>query len=505
MNWSNYGGQRPGGGIATEARIVDQWIGGAWRPSDAETSIEVIDPSDESTLAAVPAGTASDADRAVSAAAAATDRWARSPVAERLRFLQRLVAGLVANADGLADDITAEVGAPTRVARGAQVGLAIALAESYLDIAANFEFERRAGHSLVVREPAGVVVAITPWNVPLLLALQKIVPALMAGCTVVHKPSELTPLHAYRLADIIAECDLPPGVFNLVVGAGPVAGAALAGNPAVDLVSFTGSVRAGREVARLAAEHVTAVHLELGGKSASIVLADADLPVAVRATVDQVCFNTGQTCLQWSRLLVPADRHEDALALAAKLADEYRVGPPRSPDTDLGPLVSAAARDRVLGYIRAGIGEGARLVAGGTQPPDGLDAGYYVRPTVFGGVRDGMTIANEEIFGPVLSVMPYDGEDEAVRIANATRYGLHGAVWAGDVGRAKRVARRVRTGQVDINGGQFNIAAPFGGVKQSGFGRECGIEGLDSFCATKSLQLPEGSAPLTGPRLRDQR
>jgi acyl-CoA reductase-like NAD-dependent aldehyde dehydrogenase len=490
-------------GALTDRTLSSQWIGGNWVSSDAQTGIDVINPSDETTLATVPAGTATDARRATQAAVAAAGRWADVSVPERIRFLERLISGLGARAVELADILTSEVGVPTAVARGAQVGLAIGLAQSYVEITKNFEFERQTGNSLIVQEPAGVVAAITPWNMPLLLSLQKIVPALMAGCTVIHKPSEITPLHAYVLAEIIAECDLPPGVFNMVVGEGPVVGAALASDRHVDLVSLTGSVRAGREVARLGADQVKKVHLELGGKNACILLEDADMPTAVRAAVDQMCFNTGQTCLQWSRLLVPSDRHDEVVRLAAEFAAHYRVGPPRDPATDLGPLVSAAARQRVRSYIQTGLDEGAELAAGGLAAPVGLDIGYYVRPTVFGNVTAAMTIANEEIFGPVLSVLPYHGERDAIEIANGTRYGLHGAVWSGDLDRAKRVGRQIRTGQVDLNGGPFNILAPFGGVKQSGVGRECGSEGLESFCEPKALQLPDASAELTGPRLRD--
>ena len=485
--------------------VGSQWIGGEWMPSDAEHGIAVIDPSDESTVATVPAGTATDSRRAVAAAGAATGSWARTTATERVRFLERLVAGLRARAGELADTITTEVGVPSTVAQRAQVGLAIDIAESFMDITARFEFERRVGNSLVVREPAGVVATITPWNVPLLLSLQKIVPALMAGCTVVHKPSELAPLNSYLLAEIIAECDLPPGVFNLVVGDGATAGAALAGDPMVDLVSFTGSVRAGRAIGRQAAEQIKRLHLELGGKSASIVLDDADLELAVRATVDQICFNTGQTCLQWSRLLVPSHLQRQALELAGEIAGQYRIGPPRDPATDLGPLISSAALERVRGYIRTGIEEGARLVAGGPEGLEGLPVGYYVRPTVFGDVTESMTIAREEIFGPVLSVLPCEGEREAIRIANATPYGLHGSIWSGSADRARSVARQVRTGQLDINGGAFNILAPFGGVKRSGIGRECGVEGLAGFCELKSLQFPDHSANRVGPRLRDEK
>jgi aldehyde dehydrogenase (NAD+)/betaine-aldehyde dehydrogenase len=489
--------------LAPPRRFDAHWIGGRWQKAQTDAEIEVVDPSDESVLATVPSGTAADAQRAIMAAREAFPGWAATPLPQRLGFLERLVAGLEQHAGELADIITSEVGAPAVVARRAQVGLAIGVAASYVPITSNYTFEESVGNSIVSREPVGVVGAITPWNMPLLLTLQKIVPAVVAGCTVVLKPSELTPLHAYRLAEIIAECDLPPGVFNMVVGEGPAVGAELARHPAVDLVSLTGSTRAGSEVARLAASPIKRVHLELGGKSASIVLDDADLERAVRANVDQVCFNTGQACLQWSRLLVPRDRQEEALELAAKAMADYRIGDPRDPATDLGPLVSAAALERVRGYLQTGIDQGARLVAGGPERPDGLDRGYYVRPTLFGDVDNQMTIAREEIFGPVLSVIPYGGtDDDAIRIANDSPYGLHGAVWSADSDRAFRVARSIRTGLVDINGGPFNPLAPFGGVKQSGIGRECGVAGLEGFLETKSYQLPEGSAAPIGPQVR---
>jgi len=489
--------------LAPPTSFDSQWIDGGWQPSTATRSIDVVNPATEETLATVPAGTEEDAHRAARAAAAAFPRWAATSVAERLAFLERFVAALQSGADQLAETITAEVGAPTMMARKAQVGLAIGMAASYLEIGARFAYQERVGNSLVLREPAGVVACITPWNMPLLLTMQKIVPALVAGCTVVLKPSEITPVHAYQLAELIAGCDLPPGVFNLVVGEGPVVGAELARHESVDMVSLTGSVRAGREVTRLGAQTVKRVHLELGGKNAGIVLDDADLELAVRATIDQVCFNTGQTCLQWSRMLVPRQRQDEVLTLAADAANRYQVGDPRDPATDLGPLASAAGAERVRGYVESGLSQGANLVAGGPGRPAGIDRGFYVRPTVFGGVTPEMTIAREEIFGPVLSVMPYDDESEAVRIANDTPYGLHGAVWSADQARAVRVSGALRTGVVDVNGGSFNLVAPFGGYKQSGVGRECGVAGLDGFLETKSIQLPEDAAELTGPRLRD--
>ncbi|MBI3687541.1 MAG: aldehyde dehydrogenase family protein [Actinobacteria bacterium] len=488
---------------SSSKRFDVQWIDGQWTPSSADDGITVVNPTDEQVIAEVPAGTRGDVDRAVAAARRASERWAGTPLTERLAFLERLVGRLTTRSEEFANDIVAEVGAPLAVARQAQVGLAIALAASYLDIGREFGYERRVGNSRVVREPVGVVATITPWNVPLLLTLQKIVPALVAGCTVVHKPSEVTPLYSYLLAEVVAECDLPAGVFNMVVGTGPEVGAELARHPGVDLISLTGSTRAGRDVIRNSADTVKRVHLELGGKNASVVLDDADLDRAVRATVDQACFNTGQTCLQWSRLLVPRDRAGAAARIAAEVAATYRIGDPRLDTTDLGPLVSAAALERVTGYIRSGIEEGAELVAGGAGRPAGTECGYFVEPTIFAGVDPAMTVARAEIFGPVISIMPYDTTDDAIRIANDTDYGLHGAVWSGSDDHARQVARRIRTGVIDINGGTFNIAAPFGGVKQSGYGRECGVEGLDGFLETKSIQEPATGPEVTGPRLRE--
>ncbi len=498
---------RPPGGESDAAlppRHTDQWIGGAWVASEADGRLVVTDPATERPLATVPAGTARDADLAARAAAAAFDGWAATPLRERAALLRRVVQAMEVRADRFAEVITAEVGAPARMARHTHVGLSLGMAAHCVETAASYAFEERVGHSLVVREAAGVAACITPWNTPLLLTVQKILPALAAGCTVVHKPSEITPLHARLLAEAIAEADLPPGVFNMVVGTGDTVGTALVTHPLVDVVSLTGSTRAGREVSALGADRIKRVHLELGGKNASLVLDDADLAPAVAATVDQMLFNTGQTCLQWSRLLVPRERQDEAVELAVRAMDGYVTGDPRDPATDLGPLVSAAAHARVTGYIRRGAEEGgARLVHGGPDRPAGLDTGYYVRPTVFADVDPLTTIAQEEIFGPVLSVIPYDDEEQAVRIVNGTRYGLHGAVWSGDDARAQRVARRFRSGLVDVNGGQFNPAAPFGGFKQSGIGRECGTAGLESFLETKSMQLPQGEGgQVVGPRLR---
>jgi acyl-CoA reductase-like NAD-dependent aldehyde dehydrogenase len=351
-----------------------------------------------------------------------------------------------------------------------------------------YPFEEEIGSSLIVREPIGVVGAITPWNYPLHQVVAKVAPALGAGCTIVLKPSEVAPLSAVLFAEIIDEAGLPPGVFNLVLGTGPVVGEAIAAHPDVDMVSFTGSTRAGRRVSELAAGTIKRVALELGGKSANVILPDADLEKAVKVGIANCFINGGQTCTAQTRMLVDRAHYEQALELARQVAEGYTVGSPDDESTRIGPMVSAAQRERVRGYIEKGIAEGARVVTGGAEPPEGLDHGYYVRPTVFADVAPTMTIAQEEIFGPVLSVIPYDDEDDALRIANDSPYGLSGAVWAGEPERALAFAKRMRTGQVEVNGGRFNPMAPFGGYKQSGNGRELGRFGLEEFLEVKSLQ-----------------
>jgi len=349
--------------------------------------------------------------------------------------------------------------------------------------------QEQIGNSVVVRDPIGVVAAITPWNYPLHQVAAKVAPALAAGCTVVLKPSEVAPLTAFLLADVIDELGLPAGVFNLVCGLGPVVGEALAGHPGVDMVSFTGSTRAGRRVSEVAARTVKPVALELGGKSANVILDDADLQRAVPDGVAKCFLNSGQTCSALTRMLVPRERLEEAEQIAAAAAEGFTPGDPLAEGTRLGPLVSEAQRERVRDYIEQGVSEGARLLTGGVEPPEGLEEGFFVRPTVFSGVSGEMAIAREEIFGPVLVIVPYEDEDDAVRIANDTEYGLAGGVWSADPERAQRVARRLRTGQVEVNGGAFNPLAPFGGFKQSGHGREYGRFGLEEFQAVKSMQL----------------
>jgi acyl-CoA reductase-like NAD-dependent aldehyde dehydrogenase len=373
-----------------------------------------------------------------------------------------------------------------------QVGLPVNSFNAAAKVVETFSFEEKVGNSLVVREPIGVVGCITPWNYPLHQIAAKVAYALASGCTVVLKPSEIAPVDAFILAEVIHEIGLPAGVFNLVSGDGPTVGEAIASHPGVDMVSFTGSTRAGRRVAQLAAETMKKVALELGGKSANVLLDDLDEAGFAKAVADGVgkCFlNSGQTCSALTRMLVPRARLAEAETVAAATAAAFTVGDPFDETSKLGPLASDAQRQRVRGYVTKGIEEGAKLVTGGAEAPAGLDKGFYVQPTVFSDVRPDMTIAQEEIFGPVLSILPYDTEDDAVRIANDTVYGLAGGVWSADKDRATRVARRLRTGQVEVNGGRFNPNAPFGGYKQSGVGREYGHHGLEEFLEVKSLQL----------------
>ncbi|KUJ67261.1 aldehyde dehydrogenase [Streptomyces albus subsp. albus] len=476
-------------GVHNGTEHEGMYIGGRWRPAAATDVIEVLNPADEQLIGTVPAGTAEDVDAAVRAARAALPGWAATPPAERAARLTALRDGLAARREEIAATVTAELGAPLVFARSVHADLPTAVAGSFAELAATHPFEERIGNSTVLHEPVGVVGAITPWNYPLHQVVAKVAPALAAGCTVVLKPAEDTPLVARLFAEAVHAAGLPAGVFNLVTGLGPVAGQALAEHPEVDLVSFTGSTAVGRTIGALAGGAVKRVALELGGKSANVILPDADLARAVNVGVANVFANSGQTCSAWTRVLVHTDRYEEAVALAAKAAAKYVPGDPLDPDTRLGPVVSAAQRDRVRGYIERGLAEGARLVAGGPQAPEGLGRGYYVRPTVFADVTAEMAIAQEEIFGPVIAFLPYRDEDEAVRIANGTVYGLAGAVWSADEATAVAFARRLETGQVDINGGRFNPRAPFGGYKQSGVGRELGPHGLAEYLQTKSLQF----------------
>lgn len=465
------------------------YINGEWVTPAGKGMLDVINSTTEEVMGRIPEGTPEDVNRAVAAARSAFDAWSMTPAQDRAALLARIAAGLSARQGEIAKVVANEVGMPLPLATAVQAGMPAMVMGAYAKMLGDYSFEEQVGNSLVVREPVGVVGCITPWNFPLHQVVAKVAPALAAGCTVVLKPSEVAPLTAFILAEICEDVGLPAGVFNLVTGFGPVVGEALAAHPDVDMISFTGSTRAGKRVSELAAQTVKRVALELGGKSASIILDDADLEKAVKSSVNNCYFNSGQTCSAHTRMLVPRSRYDEAVEIARSSAESFTVGDPREGKAKLGPLVSEIQRDRVRGYIRKGIEEGANLVTGGPEPPEGLDKGYFVRPTVFANVRNDMTIAREEIFGPVLSIIPYDDEDDAVRIANDTVYGLAGGVWSGDAERAKRVARRLRTGQVDINGGSFNPMAPFGGYKQSGNGRELGKYGLEEFLEIKSLQL----------------
>lgn len=455
------------------------YLDGAWRPAAGQDVIEVVNPVDEQIIGRVPAAEADDVDAAVRAARAALPGWAATPPSERAARLTALRDVLAARKDEIAETVTAELGSPLAFSQAVHAAVPIAVAASYAELAATHVFEEKIGNSTVLHEPIGVVGAITPWNYPLHQIVAKVAPALAAGCTVVLKPAEDTPLTAQLFAEAVHEAGVPAGVFNLVTGVGPVAGQALAEHPEVDLISFTGSTAVGRRIAATAGAAVKKAALELGGKSANVILPSADLARAVNVGVANVMSNAGQTCSAWTRMLVHRDRYDEAVGLAAAAAAKYA--------DRIGPVVNARQRERVLGYIEKGVAEGARLVAGGPGSPRGQ--GYFVRPTVFADVTPDMTIAQEEIFGPVLCVLRYEDEEDALRIANGTVYGLAGAVWAGDEAEAMAFARRMDTGQVDVNGGRFNPLAPFGGYKQSGVGRELGAHGLVEYLQTKSLQF----------------
>jgi acyl-CoA reductase-like NAD-dependent aldehyde dehydrogenase len=465
------------------------FIDGAWvQPASAET-IDVGNPTTGERLGRIPSGTIADAERAVEAARRAFPAWAATPAAERGALMTAIGERLAALGEQLATGIAREVGTPIEVARQLQVGLPVFTFSSVAGFLDDVVWEEEVGSSLVLREPIGVVAAITPWNYPLHQVAAKVAPAIAAGCTVVLKPSEVTPLTAFALARVCEEVGLPAGVLNVVSGTGPVVGEALVAHPDVDMVSFTGSTRAGRRVGELAARTVKRVALELGGKSANVILDDADLAAAVADGVAKCYLNGGQSCNAQSRMLVPRELLAEVEELAVAEAVAFTTGDPLDPATRLGPMVTAAQQERVRGLIARGTAEGARLLTGGVEPPAGCDAGWFVRPTVLSSVDNAMTVAREEVFGPVLSILPYDGgEEQAVEIANDTVYGLAGAVWAADAARAERVARRLRTGKVDVNGGAFNPMAPFGGYKQSGNGRELGRFGLDEYLELKALQ-----------------
>ena len=465
------------------------FIGGQWVTAESDERISVINSTTEQVMGSVPAGTAAEVDAAVAAATAALPAWSAVPAWDRANLMAAVGAQLSSRMEEIAVLVAQELGMPAVQAAAIQAGLPAMTFGSMPEMVEQIEWEQQIGNSLVLREAVGVVGAITPWNYPLHQVAAKVAPALTAGCTVVLKPSEVTPLTAFLLAEVFDSVGLPAGVFNLVCGTGPVVGAAIAGHPGIDMVSFTGSTASGRAVSEAAAANVTQVALELGGKSPNIILEDADLMQAVPNGVAKCFLNSGQTCSALTRMVVPRSRLAEVEAIAAATAAAFTPGDPFAEDTKLGPLVSEVQRDRVRGFIETGIAEGAKLVAGGPDAPEGLETGWFVQPTVFSDVDNSMRIAREEIFGPVLVLIPYDTEEEAIAIANDSDYGLAGGVWSADEERAKAVARQIRTGQVEINGGAFNPLAPFGGFKQSGHGRELGLHGLEEFLAVKSLQL----------------
>ena len=467
-----------------------QFINGQFSATNGGTTFEVVNPATEKVIGRVTSATPSDVETAVAAAKAAFATWSVTPRAERLEVLKALAAEIERRADDLAAVICEEVGTPIGEARQLQVGLAQLSLQTNIDILENFgpDAYTQIANSRVFREPVGVVAGISPWNYPLLLSMTKVAPALAAGCTLVHKPSEVTPLNTLLFAEITATVGVPAGVYNVLIGSGPTIGEPLVTHPDVDMVAFTGSTRAGRRVYELASGTVKKINLELGGKSANLILPDADLKQAVDAGVRQVFFASGQACFAWSRMLVPRGRLAEAEKIARETAESYVLGSPTDPATTLGPVVSKVQQERVRHYVQSAIDEGASVVTGGPQQPIETPEGYYIAGTVLSNVNPLMTVAKEEIFGPVVCLMPYDTEEEAIRIANDTDYGLHGGVFSGDIEHATTVARRLRTGRVDINGARNNLDAPFGGYRQSGIGREFGRAGFEEFLETKSIQ-----------------
>jgi aldehyde dehydrogenase (NAD+) len=469
------------------------YINGQWvAPAGPERVLDVINPATEKPCGRIAMGTADDVAAAVQAARTAFETWSDTPVETRLSLLEKIAAGIKQRYQELAETISNEMGAPLVLAQKAQVAAGLAHFATAVEILKNYRFESQRGTTLIVKEPIGVCGFITPWNWPLNQVACKVAPALAAGCTMVLKPSEIAPLNAAILAEIIHDAGLPAGVFNLVNGDGPTVGEALSAHPGVDMMSFTGSTRAGIQVARAAAAGVKRVTQELGGKSANILLDDTNLAQAVRAGVQRCFNNSGQSCNAPTRMLVPARYHDEAVAIARAAAEQVQVGDPMAAETTIGPVASRMQYDKIQGLLKQGIEAGARLVTGGPGRPDRLESGYYVKPTVFAAVDNAMTIAREEIFGPVLCILPYKDEEDAVRIANDTPYGLSGYVSSKDPKRARRVAARLRTGNVHLNGAGPDFLAPFGGYKQSGNGREWGEHGFEEFLETKAIMGWDG-------------
>ncbi len=464
------------------------YIDGSWVEPIAHGSIDVVNPATEEVIGVVPVGGEEDVGAAVEAAKSAFLSWSSTSVEERASFLNELSIAIKDNSEDLARLITSEVGTPIDYSRMAMVGTPRVVSRSYAKILDSFTWEEEIRNSLVVKEPIGVVAMITPWNFPLHQIIGKVAPAIAAGCTMVLKPSKEAPLNAFSLAEILHDIGLPRGVFNLVSGHGSEIGESMSGHPLVDMVSFTGSTAAGVRVSELAAPSVKRVTLELGGKSANIILEDADIARAASSSIHACFGNSGQECSALTRLLIPEESREEVIRVISSKIGGYSVGDPMEESNRCGPLVSKKQQESVSSFISSAIEEGATLVAGGEGLPDGVDCGFYVKPTVFADVTPDMTIFREEVFGPVLSITTYSNEEEAIDLANDSEYGLSGGVWSGDEERAISIARRLRTGQVSINGGAFNVTAPFGGYKRSGLGRELGVHGLEEFLETKSIQ-----------------
>ena len=463
------------------------YIDGAWVDPAIPSTLGVVNPATEQTFAQISLGSPQDVDRAARAARRAFATYSETTVEERLGYLRKIIAGFKARLPELARTMTLEMGSPITFATERQATVALFHFEEALRVLADYKFEEKMGSGIVRREPIGVCGLITPWNWPLNQVASKVAPALATGCTVVLKPSEIAPLSSMLFAEIVHEAGLPAGVFNLVNGDGPTVGQAIASHPEIDMVSFTGSTSAGVKVAKLAADTVKRVAQELGGKSANIILADADLQAAVTAGVHACYTNGGQNCQSPTRMLVPRADREAVFEAARKAVATIRLGDPLDPASTMGPLVSQAQYEKVQALIQSGIDEGATLVAGGTGRPEKVNGGYYVRPTVFGDVTRDMRIAREEVFGPVLSIMSYDSEDEAIDIANDTPFGLAGFVQSRDLKRARAVANRIRAGRVYLNGAAFDRSLPFGGYKQSGNGREFGLFGFEEYLEVKAI------------------
>lgn len=463
------------------------YIDGAWVDPIEPKELKVINPATEEVAGVISMGSSKDVDRAVMAARRAFDGYSRSTPAERLALLERMLAAYKAHYDEIAQAISIEMGAPITLSKTSQTGIGVGHISAMIDVLKSFKFEEMRGTVRLVQEPVGVCALITPWNWPMNQVAAKVVPALAAGCTMVLKPSEYSPFSAIIWAKVMHEAGVPAGVFNLINGDGNGVGAPLSSHREVDMVSFTGSTRAGSEVARNAAASVKRVHQELGGKSPNVLLDDADFERAVTKSVLHVFQNSGQSCNAPTRMLVPAARLAEVEAIAKRVAESVITGDPSSEKTNLGPVVSKLQFERVEGYIAKGIAEGAKVVIGGSGRPDGLTKGYFVKPTIFSNVRNDMTIAREEIFGPVLCILPYESEEQAVRIANDTPYGLAAYVWSKDNLHARRIGAQIRAGQVTLNGASGNMNTPFGGFKMSGNGREWGEFGLRDFLEVKAV------------------